>query len=521
MHVIVLAHAKDFCIGPVTAYPSTRTLVRDERREILEPRVMQVLTVLAQAPNEVASRDDLIEQCWAGRIVGDDAINRVISRLRRTAEGIGAGVFAIDTITRVGYRLRLLDGATVEPSDHSAASSPRAVKPGASTDGGVVSRRKMLLGGGAAALTAAASAWFWPRRRTNSANPQAALLAQKGTDVLQSNDVFAADDPGSLGTAIALLTAATNADPKSATAWGSLALAYAALKRVSRVSQRPGLDLRGRSAAEAALELNPHEPRATAAVLLLSPLYRHWRSAEQADRTALKTCLPIPLLLFLLSETLSSVGRCKEAAATSIKSDRKSFIIPGADRRTIVDLWAAGDVQSADEALKVAVDHWAQQPQVWRTRLAYLMYSGRPSDALALLDDEAERPPNTPATLMNAVHATASVLNGHGNAADAVKSNLAYLESSPAALFAVVHACAALGDLNTSFELLSGYYFGQGVWKKIAPEGGDQDRATSPLFQPPMKSAWTDRRFGQLVWSIGLEDYWRRSGTVPDFRRRL
>jgi tetratricopeptide (TPR) repeat protein len=52
---------------------------------------------------DVVSREMMIEQCWDGRIVGDDVINRAISILRKLAER--AGGFRIDTIPRAGYRL--------------------------------------------------------------------------------------------------------------------------------------------------------------------------------------------------------------------------------------------------------------------------------------------------------------------------------------------------------------------------------------------------------------------------------
>ena len=385
-----------------------------------------------------------------------------------------------------------------------------------------ISRRAALIGGVAAASAAAAGgAWLWLREPSDEQlSPEAALLMQKGTDALQNNDVFAADDAGSLANAIALLSEATQAAPRSGSAWGSLALAYAGLKRVVPVSQRPGLDSRSRSAAGTALKLKPHEPRATAALLLLDPLYRHWRTAELADRAALKSSPPIPLLNFLLSETLGSVGRWKEAAAVSIKADRKHFIIPGADRRVVDDLWAAGDLQGADEALKLAVEHWPQQPQVWRTRLAYLMYTGRTSEALALLHNDAEIPSGTPTALVLAFDAVARGLAGEGDPIEASKRSLSFLKSQPAAALGVAQACAALGDLNTCFVILQGYYFGEGPWRNVAPEAGDQDRATNALFFPPMKAVWPDPRFTQLLQRIGLEDYWRQSGTVPDFRRR-
>jgi tetratricopeptide (TPR) repeat protein len=382
-----------------------------------------------------------------------------------------------------------------------------------------ISRRGIVVGGIVVAAVAAGG-WYWQHERaTDRLSPEATLLLQKGNDALQNNDVFAADDAGSLANAIALLSEATQAAPQSGSAWGSLALAYAALKRVSPGAQRPGLDARSRSAAATALRLKRFEPRATSALLLLEPLYRHWRSAESADRAAIKHTPPIPLLYFLLSETLGSVGRWKEAAAVSVLADRKRFIIPGADRRVVVDLWAAGNLQGADEALKLAVDHWPQQPQVWRTRLAYLMYSGRPSDALAILHNEAERPPNTPDKLVRSIESVAKALAGEGAAADGLESTLDYLDTQPDAIFGAVHACAALHDLDASFAILQGYYFGEGRWSKVAPAAGDEDRATNSLFLPPMRAAWADPRFAELVRRIGLEAYWRESGTVPDFRR--
>jgi tetratricopeptide (TPR) repeat protein len=403
-------------------------------------------------------------------------------------------------------------GALVGGERHVGSSGARAA-------GSATTRRAVLIGAGAA-IAAAGAGTFWLRGRgERQPDPEAALLFQKGTDALQNNDVFAADNPGSLGNAIALLTQATQADPHYAKAWGSLALAYAGLKRVSPVSQRPGLDSRSRSAAAETFKLEPHEPRATCALLLLDPLYRHWRAAEQADRAALKTSKAVPLLQFLLSETLGSVGRWREAAAVSITADRKHFIIPGADRRVVVDLWAAGDLQGADQALRQAVDHWPQQPQVWRTRLDYLMYSGRPTDALAVLRNEADRPSGILAELVDVIDATARALAAQGSPREAVDRSLDYLKSHPSDGLAVAQAAAALGDLDTSFAVLNGYYFGEGAWSETAPAAGDQDRATSPLFLPPMKTAWGDPRFARLLQRIGLEDYWRQSRTLPDFRR--
>ena len=99
-----LAREADFRLGALLVRPSLREVSVGDCPQTLEPRVMQVLVALARMDGQVVSRDELIEACWGGRIVGEDAINRCIGRLRRLAETFGDS-FAIDTVARVGYRL--------------------------------------------------------------------------------------------------------------------------------------------------------------------------------------------------------------------------------------------------------------------------------------------------------------------------------------------------------------------------------------------------------------------------------
>ena len=238
-------------------------------------------------------------------------------------------------------------------------------------------RRTLLLGSSA---VAAASVGGWGLWRSIAAreklSPQAQLLMQKGFDALQENDALDPEGPGSTMQAIALLTQASSAAPRSAQIWGGLALAYAVRKRTVPLTDRPGLDMRSRAAAKAALDLDLREPRALGALLLLDPVYRHWLTTERADRDAVKKNSSIPLLLSITSDMLGNVGRWKEARSFSQRMDRTHFLIPGADRRYIVDLWGAGDIQAADTALQAAIDRWPQQQEIWRLRVAYLIYTG-------------------------------------------------------------------------------------------------------------------------------------------------
>ena len=104
---IVLARVGPLRIGSVLIEPAD-CVIRNEagQEEALEPRVMQVLVVLVRAKGAPVSRDELIASCWNGRIVSNDAVTRVISILRKLARDIGGGSFEVETLNKVGYRLR-------------------------------------------------------------------------------------------------------------------------------------------------------------------------------------------------------------------------------------------------------------------------------------------------------------------------------------------------------------------------------------------------------------------------------
>jgi DNA-binding winged helix-turn-helix (wHTH) protein/tetratricopeptide (TPR) repeat protein len=100
---IDLALEPAFQLAGLDVRPATLEVLAGERREQLQARVMQVLVALARRRGEVVSRDELIQRCWGGRIVGDDSINRCILQLRKLAQDLGG--FEIETVPRVGFRL--------------------------------------------------------------------------------------------------------------------------------------------------------------------------------------------------------------------------------------------------------------------------------------------------------------------------------------------------------------------------------------------------------------------------------
>ncbi len=160
---VILANAAPFRLGTLDITPSTREVRHGDRAEIAEPRAMQVLTALYQAGGAVVSRDALLQRCWDGRIVGDDAINRSIAKARQMADLTAPPAFIIETIPRVGYRLKTQDIAPPPlpvPETAPAAVAPAAALPHAP------SRRLFALGGAGvlAAGAVGAGALWWSRR---------------------------------------------------------------------------------------------------------------------------------------------------------------------------------------------------------------------------------------------------------------------------------------------------------------------------------------------------------------------
>ncbi len=379
-------------------------------------------------------------------------------------------------------------------------------------------RGVLIFGGGAVAAVAAAGILGW-QMLERPGGSEGDLLLQRGLDALQNNDVLTPPDRGSTLKAVALLTDAVRADPNSATGWGALALAYAARRRVVVPSERTGLASRSRSAAKAALDLDPNEPRALGALLLLEPQYRNWLAAERAARGALQKKPDGPILLGILRDILGNVGRWSDAVEVSSRMDRKKFLIPGSDRRIAANLWSSGDLHRADDALEQAVKRWPHEPHIWSFRIAYLTYSGRPSEALQVLRNGSERPAELTSELVAAAQATAEAIAGQRDAASAITTNLAYLRKDASKALQVAQSCAALGRHGPALAILHGYFFAEGEWARLAPPGGDQDRITLPLFEPPMRTLWNQPKFEQLLERVGLNAYWQRSGTVPDYRR--
>jgi DNA-binding winged helix-turn-helix (wHTH) protein/tetratricopeptide (TPR) repeat protein len=126
-----LVRESDFTIGQLLVSPSTCRVRAAGKEERVEPRVMAVIVALARAKGRTVSRERLVDVCWEGRIVSDDAINRVLAKARQLARCIDPPAFLIETTPKVGFRL-----TPAAPERASGgAGLPNLAEAGASVEG--------------------------------------------------------------------------------------------------------------------------------------------------------------------------------------------------------------------------------------------------------------------------------------------------------------------------------------------------------------------------------------------------
>ena len=87
------------------AEPSAEDVGADEDVRRLEPKVMEVLALMAATPGETVSRERFMETVWTGTIVTDDVLARCISELRKALGDSARDPAYVETIRKRGYVL--------------------------------------------------------------------------------------------------------------------------------------------------------------------------------------------------------------------------------------------------------------------------------------------------------------------------------------------------------------------------------------------------------------------------------
>lgn len=105
-----------FRVGEWDVEPDSGYLLREDIELKLEPKVMEVLIMLAKNHGRVVSREELEATVWAGSIVGYDAISGSVIKLRKALGDDSRNPRYIETVSKKGYRLIATIGSADE--DH-------------------------------------------------------------------------------------------------------------------------------------------------------------------------------------------------------------------------------------------------------------------------------------------------------------------------------------------------------------------------------------------------------------------
>ncbi|MCF7222233.1 tetratricopeptide repeat protein [Marilutibacter chinensis] len=101
----------------------------------LEPKVMDLLFLLASRPGEVIGRESIMNALWPGIVVGDDSLARSVFKLRQALGDDARSPRYVETIAKRGYRWcapvewNLADGEQPDATPGTGDPSPRAVSP--------------------------------------------------------------------------------------------------------------------------------------------------------------------------------------------------------------------------------------------------------------------------------------------------------------------------------------------------------------------------------------------------------
>ncbi len=119
----------DFRINDWLIQPQINTVERNGKTWHLEPKVMQVLVHLASHPDEVLSKERLIDAIWRDTFVGDDVLIRCISEIRYVFGDDARSSHVIQTIPKAGYRLIAAVTTEIGTATSLLASKDHAIKP--------------------------------------------------------------------------------------------------------------------------------------------------------------------------------------------------------------------------------------------------------------------------------------------------------------------------------------------------------------------------------------------------------
>ena len=373
-----------FRLETLTIDPVIGEIVGPGCRERVDPKVMAVLRLLAERPDELVTRDQLLQRIWPNVAVTDDALARCIYQLRRhliRASGDAAYKALIQTLPKRGYRLT----APVEPVRLSAAgdeheAAERSVVTGSSH------RRHAIpaIAGLAAAAVIGLQLGAAPEPVISSTVPPSAegsLTVE--AHYQQARFLYHRRDPGDVERAERHYSKAVELDPSHARAWAGLA----AVHNLRRADNTAGDRLeRMREAVEHALAADPEDGEVQFRAAKYYSLIGARERAAEHWRRALESGANDPLVLSGAAGDAFAADRLDEAFELQRRALKLSPLSAVYRKNLAHMLLAVGRIDEAAAELHElrGISPSSVTPY---DRALLAVAEGRDEDALSLTDD--------------------------------------------------------------------------------------------------------------------------------------
>jgi DNA-binding winged helix-turn-helix (wHTH) protein len=92
-------------LGIWIVHPQKFSIEHDGKEVKLKSLIMKLLLLFIESEGKAISKEELLEKCWHGRVVTDDAIRQAIKELRSALNSHNDNIEYIQTIRKHGYRL--------------------------------------------------------------------------------------------------------------------------------------------------------------------------------------------------------------------------------------------------------------------------------------------------------------------------------------------------------------------------------------------------------------------------------
>jgi DNA-binding winged helix-turn-helix (wHTH) protein len=462
-----LAEVADFQLGQLYVSPSRRLVEGPAGVRHLQPQVFQVFLCLAEHQTKVVTRKALFDLCWAGTVVGDDSLNRALSKVRQMLEHVGDRGLVLETVPRTGYRL--LDVTSKETKTSEFREN---------------------------AVQTAEDCWRLGMPKVDA------------TEIVELEQVLAA----------------TGGQARD---WGVLALLSRKAAEYADAEHCASYVSRCEIAARRALASGP-ESHARVALAGLPPLFGNWANTRRQLIDVLADDPEHAPALHDLAICEMATGRPTVAMPLIDRLIQRDPFAATFQYKRLYHLWTLGEVKATDQAAARALQLWPRHPAIWSAWFWILLFTERADQALRTVTEEC--PPAIPRPAATFLKQTAEAVvtrqtNGdHANVLAHIDRTKEFAATGPAQAVSALLALCALDALDEAFAVARGYYLSEGRtatpprWTVGGPAITDQHRrVTQPLFIPSARQMREDPRFKSLCEDIGLAAYWHECKVVPDF----